>query len=284
MNTFICKNIHTSDIRLNNGNIVRPDGFGVLLFTSGKGKVSCNDVTYHLEEHFLFVFTPYTTFYLEEGNDDMTGWLLEADIKNTMLLLENIPADKRVTISQFPCVKLSEPQENILKDMISIVQRKMEDKLSPSIDNLHEKELSLLRQALCMEIIQAYFNSVQVFGKPAKRGNILFNKFISSVYNNCLTQRTVSFYARQQNISTGRFSAVIREVSGKSAMYWIELFTMTKIRKMLLDSEDSIKEITEKMGFPDQSTFGRYFKAHEGMSPSEYRLQQNRKHSDKITK
>ena len=105
----------------------------------------------------------------------------------------------------------------------------------------------------------------------AKRGNILFNKFVSSVYVNCHTQRTVAFYAKQLNISAGRFSAVIREVSGKSPMHWIELFTMTKIRRMLSDSEASIKEITDSMAFPDQSTFGRYFKAHEGISPSEYR-------------
>ena len=274
MEDFICKSIDISDIRLNNGNVVRPDGFGILLFTSGEGKVTCNDVTYHLEEHILFVFTPFSTFYLEEDMDDMEGWLLEADVKTTLMLMEDIPVEKRVTISQFPCVKITERQEHILKNLMHIMQCKIQDNARPVIDSLHKKELFLLRQTLCLEIIQVYFDSTQVSGMPLKRGNVLFNKFISSVYTHCHAQRTVAFYAKQQNISTGRFSAVVKEVSGKSPMQWIELFTMTKIRKLLSDTDASIKEITDSMGFPDQSTFGRYFKAHEGMSPSEYRMRQ----------
>lgn len=275
MESFICKRIDTSDIRLNGGNLVRPDGFGILLFTNGKGTVACNDVTYRLEEHFLFVFTPYSTFYLEDGTDDMEGWLLEADVKTTLMLLDDIPAEKRVAISQAPCVRISERQESVLQDLMRIVQHKMEDFPRADIGNLPEKELFLLRQALCMEIIQVYFDSTQMFGQPDKRGNILFNKFISSVYSHCHTHRTVAFYARQQNISTGRFSAIVRNVSGHSPMHWIELFTMTKIRKLLSDTDISVKEITDRMGFPDQSTFGRYFKDREGLSPSAYRMRQN---------
>lgn len=39
----------------------------------------------------------------------------------------------------------------------------------------------------------------------------------------------------------------------------------------------SIKEIADRMGFPDQSTFGRYFRHREGCSPSEYRSKLNDK-------
>lgn len=33
----------------------------------------------------------------------------------------------------------------------------------------------------------------------------------------------------------------------------------------------SIKEIADTMNFTDQSTFGRYFRKHCGMSPTDYR-------------
>lgn len=271
MEPFICKSLDISDIRLNNGNIVRPDGFGVLLFTKGRGSVICNDATYDLQEHILFVFTPFSTFYLKEEMTDLEGWVLKADARIILMLLADVPVEKRVAMSQHPCVKISEQKGKLLENLIRILWSKQKEHSRPLIENIQEKELFLLGQALCLEIIQVYFESMQISGLPAKRGNILFNKFVSSVYVNCHTQRTVAFYAKQLNISAGRFSAVIREVSGKSPMHWIELFTMTKIRRMLSDSEASIKEITDSMAFPDQSTFGRYFKAHEGISPSEYR-------------
>lgn len=59
-------------------------------------------------------------------------------------------------------------------------------------------------------------------------------------------------------------------------MQWIENVTMTFARQYLNDFAASIKEIAERLCFPDQSTFGRYFKHPEGCSPSEYRLGLNR--------
>lgn len=32
-----------------------------------------------------------------------------------------------------------------------------------------------------------------------------------------------------------------------------------------------IKEVAERLGFPEQFTFRKYFKTHTGVSPSEYR-------------
>ena len=43
------------------------------------------------------------------------------------------------------------------------------------------------------------------------------------------------------------------------------------IEKMLRDTELSIKEIADRLSFPDQSTFGKFFKKHFGESPLGYR-------------
>jgi AraC-like DNA-binding protein len=44
--------------------------------------------------------------------------------------------------------------------------------------------------------------------------------------------------------------------------------------KLLLSGDEPIKIIAEKTGYSNQSHFGEFFKNHTGMTPAEYRLQQ----------
>ncbi|GKG74987.1 hypothetical protein CE91St1_41300 [Parabacteroides goldsteinii] len=43
------------------------------------------------------------------------------------------------------------------------------------------------------------------------------------------------------------------------------------IKHRLKHSDKSIKEIAEEFNFPNQSFFGKFVKAHTGMSPARYR-------------
>ena len=92
-----------------------------------------------------------------------------------------------------------------------------------------------------------------------------------SVFRNCERERTVSYYANEQSLSPNYLSSVIKSHSDRTAMQWIETLTILKAKHSLRFTKLIIKEIAYKMHFPDQSVFGRYFKKHCGMSPSDYR-------------
>ena len=50
---------------------------------------------------------------------------------------------------------------------------------------------------------------------------------------------------------------------------------MKAIEKYLRRSNLSIKEISELLGFPNLSFFGKFTKSHLGMSPTQYRKDQS---------
>ena len=73
------------------------------------------------------------------------------------------------------------------------------------------------------------------------------------------------------NISPKYLAETIRQVSHKTPNDWINYYVILEMRVLLKNTTKSIKEITELMNFPNQSFFGKYFKEHVGMSPSDYR-------------
>ena len=109
--------------------------------------------------------------------------------------------------------------------------------------------------------------------KPLKREEILFKEFIRLVSEHHRKERRVDFYAEQLFLSSKHFSTVIKKVSGKTAGQWIDEYVILEAKTLLKYSAMSIQEIAYYMNFPNPSFFGKYFKHHTGLSPSEYKAQ-----------
>ena len=109
--------------------------------------------------------------------------------------------------------------------------------------------------------------------KPLKREEILFKEFIRLVSEHHRKERRVDFYAERLFLSPKHFSTVIKKVSGKTAGQWIDEYVILEAKTLLKYSAMSIQEIAYYMNFPNPSFFGKYFRHHTGMSPSEYKTQ-----------
>ena len=109
--------------------------------------------------------------------------------------------------------------------------------------------------------------------KPLKREEILFKEFIRLVSEHHRKERRVDFYAERMFLSSKHFSTVIKKVSGKTAGQWIDEYVILEAKTLLKYSAMSIQEVAYYMNFPNPSFFGKYFKQHTGMSPSDYKTQ-----------
>ena len=58
---------------------------------------------------------------------------------------------------------------------------------------------------------------------------------------------------------------------GKSPAEYIRLCRVRRIEELLRDPSVSLYEITERMGFPNESGFNAFFRKYNGMPPGEYR-------------
>lgn len=99
----------------------------------------------------------------------------------------------------------------------------------------------------------------------------VFNRFLQLLSDQELKRQRVSFYADQLNISSKYLSAISKKVSGKTPMRWITDSVMQDCYHFLRDSDLTVKEISNRLGFPNSSFFGQYFREEAGVTPVEYR-------------
>ncbi len=94
--------------------------------------------------------------------------------------------------------------------------------------------------------------------------------FISLLHIHHRQQRAVSFYASKLFISPKYLSLVIKKATGKSAAELIDDFVILEAKNLLRYSGKNIQQVAYELNFPNQSSFGKYFKHLTGMSPSQY--------------
>ncbi len=99
----------------------------------------------------------------------------------------------------------------------------------------------------------------------------IFNRFLQLLSTESQKRQKVSYYAEKLNITPKYLSIITKRVSGKSPMRWITNSVMEDSFRLLKSTDLSIKEISNKMGFPNPSFFGQYFREQTGKTPMAYR-------------
>ena len=101
--------------------------------------------------------------------------------------------------------------------------------------------------------------------------NAHFQRFLDLLHAEHNKHRTVESYASELCISPKYLSVICKKHSGKTANEWITEHVMEDIRYYLKQTDYSIKQICNQLGFPNTSFFGRYVKEHFGVTPTQLR-------------
>ncbi len=103
------------------------------------------------------------------------------------------------------------------------------------------------------------------------RKNELHNDFLKLLHKHYKKEREMAFYADKLCVTPKYLSQVIKDVTGHSALKYIEDYVISESKALLSSTNMTIQQISEDLNFPSQSVFGKYFKRIAGVSPKEYR-------------
>lgn len=108
--------------------------------------------------------------------------------------------------------------------------------------------------------------------KPVGRKEQIFRDFLTLLEQHFTQERSISFYADRLCLTPKYLSTIVKEVSGKHGMQWIDDYVALEAKALLREGTMSVKQVSDKLNFPSQSMFGRFFKKMTGYSPKQYML------------
>jgi len=140
--------------------------------------------------------------------------------------------------------------------------------------DVYRRELIVhLLRYLYLELFNAYQKEATLMtDRKDTRKEELANKFFGLIMKHFKENKDVAFYADKLCITSKYLTMVIKETSGKSAKDWIVEYVILEIKTLLKNTNMNIQEIAIRTNFANQSSLGRFFRKHTGMSLSQYRM------------
>lgn len=233
-------------------------------------------IRFKFNEHEMKCIRGEFLFWFAESR--LTGLKFSKNFKATVLLVEkdflnnNIP-DQSWSINALLHSRVYPVKQiHTEKDKQKILSnfKWLNDRFLENNHRFYQVALNLQMQLFILEMWHIFAKEYERRKHSLQTGT-LYERFIQSAQEHCLTAREVQFYSNQLNITSKYLNEICKKSSGITASDWIQRFAKEHIIILLQNKSLNIAEIADKMEFGSRSFFTRYVKKLLGVTPSEYR-------------
>ena len=178
-------------------------------------------------------------------------------LRNSMLFNTLFPISK---------IKVKEPQ--VFKKLFALIS----DETTHGNDIFQSDILRNLLHNLLL--LSERIRQEQDFTEVSKDVNLeyvmLFKDLLEKKFRHV---KQVSYYANELILNVKRLNLATSKVLGKSPKELIDERVMLEAKRLLVYTNESVKEISFDLGFEEPTNFIKYFRKHSESTPSEFREQ-----------
>lgn len=166
------------------GPVVHLDRNGFLYCTRGRIDLALNERVYEIRTGDIYIYPPFSHTYIHEISDDLQCVVGVADFDFVLPVINQVSnARNQVFILENPCISLDGRQRVRIGELIAAVRNREaeagEYTAAAHGDTVYRQLLSALGQAVCYEIMQAYFSSRPIRPLPQERKDRISSSFSS---------------------------------------------------------------------------------------------------------
>lgn len=242
------------------------------LVIQGQLTIVYNDRELMLQADDLFFYSPGMSVTIIAASADYQGLCLLADENAT---IELTTVRDLVYIAYAPIVQLHEPKLALpYVEALRLAERMYEIINYLHSEHLYKTEILRLLYAIFLLDVQNVQQRAIIHRQTPQRVEEIFIGFIRLLPQYFAEHHDIGFYASALNISSVYLSRVVRQVTGRTVVDYINQMIVMEASFLLRTSTMNITQIADRLHFADTPSFSKFFSRLKGVSPREYRTKQ----------
>jgi len=243
--------------------------FAFVVVDKGWMKIHYNGRELIFYPNDLYIYSPGLQITVVAASDDFHGYCLMADEHVT---IEAPSVHDLVHLAYLPIVQLHEPKQTLASDAAQHLIMKMREIIGYlHSDHIYKGEVLRMLYSIFLLDLQNAQQRAIVHRQTPQRVEEIFIDFIRLLPRYFVEHHDIPFYAGQLHISSVYLSRVVRQVTGRTVVDYINQMLLMEASFLLQTSELSISQIGDYLHFADTPSFSKFFLRLKGMSPKEYR-------------
>jgi len=221
---------------------------------------------YVLRRRDIHVFLPHHRFTIEAQSDDFRATILVLDYGFAVRQRRGLSLEASLRFSANPVFSFPEVEYAALCHCFDFLR-------FTTVSHLDDREEMAVRVLNAMfEVMMSTDEMRQMPHLRASHKGELCEQFLKLVKQFHCQSRKLGWYADRLCVSTKYLAEVVKAVSGRSAVEWINDAVVLEAKTLLRSRADlTVQEVARKMGFDDQTVFTKYFKKQTGLAPTAFR-------------
>lgn len=244
--------------------------YGYTIVLHGWMTMLYNGNEIHFRKDDLIIYTPGATVSVLSISDDYRGICLVADKD---FAFESPTMRNAIRAAYLPAVELSESRLTLAEDdlqnlmeLMGIIRRYL---LSPD-HPFRSESLRTTYGLFLLELTAIQERTIHDRRFP-KRIEELFFDFLRLVPIHFAEHHDVAFYASKLCITPRYLSQIVREVSGRTVVDYINQMLLMETSYLLQQTSLPIADIAVRLHFSETASLTRFFRRMKGINPSMYR-------------
>jgi len=239
------------------------------LVTEGWLTMNYNGIEIHLTKGDLYIYSPGLSVTILSISQDYRGYCLMVDEHTT---LETPSIRDMVSMAYLPIVQLSEPKLSLPQETAALLESRMREIINYlHSDNTYKQQVLRMLYAIFLLDLQNAQDRIIVQRHVPQRIEEIFIGFNRLLPLNFVEHHDIGFYADQLHITSDYLSRVVKRVTGRTVIDYINQMLLMEASFLLRTSKLSIAQIGQRLNFADAPSFTKFFSRQKGMTPKEYR-------------
>lgn len=253
----------------------RPKYHLVIIVIQGEINLIINGERYHFSKHSYINLPTWADIYDIEYGDNFHAMVTATDknvIEDIFRNRNPFPPDFRFSMdhSLGGAILKTKDVDTLVKDISNMIEA-LSDKEHRFAEEINYAYFYILLTDMANMMWNKYGQGQPSHHSEMKRSDSILRSFAELLSQHVMTQTSLDFYSEKLCISKQYLALIIKDKTRVTAGRIIAVMRTEIASRLLRDPDLTLQQIADMMTFADQSSFGKFFKKHTGVSPLKYR-------------